>query len=61
MDWGNGMCNLALFLSVGYLILTVLLDPQTWEPADISKPVLGQRTEDDSAFYWSMMMNQDQQ
>lgn len=58
MDWGNGMCNLALFLSVGYTLLSILLDPETWQEPDISKPALGNSGSDDSGFYWAMMMNQ---
>lgn len=46
-----------------FMIWEFLNDPDTFKPADISKPDLGHRgyNDGDDAFYWSMMMNQDEQ
>lgn len=60
MDWGSSFfafCSLYFF---GYIILSVLLDPATYEPVDITKPDIGHRYggDEDNGFYWAMMMNQ---
>ena len=44
---------------VCYLLWGILTDPQTWQPADITKPQFGPEPTD-KAFYWSLMLNQDE-
>lgn len=60
MDWGSSVLFWAVIYFFGSMFFQLLTDPKIYQPADFTKPDLGQRSHDDSAFYWSMMMNQDE-
>lgn len=57
MDWGVLPLLFCALYFFGYILIDVITDPQTWQPADITKPDIGHKA--DGGFNWAMMMNQD--
>lgn len=60
MDWGSSFLMFACLYFFGSIFLSIIFDPATWEPADISKPDIGYRGAENNSFNWAMMMNRDE-
>lgn len=56
MDWGGGFLGILVVYAIVHFFFTVLLEPTTWKPADISKPSLGPMSNDEM-YYASVWMN----
>lgn len=59
MDYGTNYLYTVLLYFFIYIVWGMLSDPQTWEPADITKPDIGHSYgEPDYGFTWAMWANQ---
>ena len=60
MDYGTAPLLFAFLYFFGSIFVSVIMDPETWEPADVSKPDIGHQGAEQKAFSWSLMMNQNE-